>query len=154
MKWILLLVLTIATIIIQLFLFWIAEEEDILNRNKTLMASELNKIEKLQSLDTKVQEVFIHTSMKVSNEKFARKKLLKFFDKNKKNYNFSIRKYFKSQKGMLYLELTAILNNTNKLKSFFGLFDSSVLIEMTSLSRRNSEIKIDFKVFYPFKEYL
>ena len=153
-KWILLLILTMATIIVQLFLFWIIDEKAILNINKDLMASELKKIEKLELLDTQVQEVFINTSMKVSNERFARKKLLKFFDKNKKSYNFSIKKYFNNKNGMLNLELTAVLHDTKKLKSFFRLFDSSVLIKLTSLQQHNKEIKIDFKVFYPFKEYL
>lgn len=154
MKWLLIIFLTCATIVIQLFLFWIIQEKNILDTNKKLMHSELTKIVKLESLDKQVRDILLHTQMPISDKKFARKKLLTFFDAYKTTFNLSIDKYFKKHNGMLYLQLTANLSSSKKLQNFLELFNSSVLMEIKSMRKHNSSIEVKFNAFYPFKEYL
>ena len=154
MKWLLIIILTLSTIIIQLFLFWLVEEKNILEVNKKLMQSELKKIEKLEALDKSVRNVLMHTQMKVSDKTFARKKLLIFFDRHKKSFNLSIDKYFKEYKGMLYLQLRANLLDADRLNNFLEILDTSLLIEIKSIRKHNGKIEVEFNAFYPFKEYL
>lgn len=154
MRWLLIVILTLATVVIQLFLFWLVKERDILELNTKLMQSEMKKIEKLESLDRKVRDVLIHTPMKVSDKSFARKKLLTFFDTHKKTFGLSLDQYFKEHKGMLYLQLRASLRGRDGINNFFELFNSSILFEIKSIREDHGNIEVEFNAFYPFKEYL
>lgn len=154
MKWFLISVLTLSIVVIELFLFWIIDERNILDSNKRLIHSELAKIEALESLDKKVQNILMHTHINVSDKTFARKKLLTFFDKYKNTFNLSLNEYFKEHNGMLYLRLKASLSDIYKLDAFLELFDKTILIEIQSMKKSDSTIEVNFNAYYPFKEYL
>jgi len=154
MKWVLMITLALATVVIHLFISWMSDEDKVLILNKNLMKSELVQMQELQSLDKKVQKLYFSKEINISNKDHARKRLLKFFDQNKQKYKLSIEKYFVANRGMLYLELSAKVESLKKLQSFLKLFDSMVFIELQSLEKKDRGLAIKFRAYYPYKEYL